>query len=282
MAASSDERKEKDLESQDLAPVLKRLTQHAFRARPAARRELANSRMTRELLDAGLRLIAHEFQGERADEEERSRPFLGWISQQRVTKEAATAAGTKVSLGQIRDRWPRHDDYLEDLLSYALWSQWQGHANVADSALGNTGQSADLPSMVHAVSYGYLNHWINDPINRLSFIILATADRDPAAHEAAQEIYKGVHASWKPLYKAVLDLYGLQLRPGVTLDEATDLIAALAEGIGIRIMAGADENFLGHRDQRSLLGKGIMAVMIAYIDPGDGKSLDDVLRALTD
>jgi hypothetical protein len=66
----------------------------------------------------------------------------------------------------------------------------------------------------------------------------------------------------------------------VTLADLTDILTALAEGIGMRMLADPDAQLVDHERQQSLLGKAALAIAAACIDTGDGKSLEELLAPL--
>ena len=93
-------------------------------AEAEARAKLANHDMTRELLEAGMRLVTEQFKpGQPPNQDEPiddASPFFEWLSIARVTAEVANGnKDMKATEGIFRDRWPRRADYIEDLLSCA-------------------------------------------------------------------------------------------------------------------------------------------------------------------
>jgi hypothetical protein len=255
----------------------------------AALRRLANDPATKEYLEAGIRLITAQFQGEPhgngdgggADQSER-RPFFDWLSQSMIVKEVSRGRlGLKGNVGTLRDRWPYHPHYIEDLLSYALWSRhYAMRVATAEESRDLLATAPDLVEAIHLVAYRDLCVLLGSPAFRVSLIAAATADRDVVVRRAITESYRLVGESWSALYQATLAARGLRLRSGVTLTDLTDMLTALAEGIGMRMLSDPNAQLVDHERQQSLLGKAAIAIAAACIDTGDGKTLEELVALL--
>lgn len=94
----------------------------------AARNEMANHPLTREYLDAGLRLIAGRFGPERRrPRDDHSGPgstsgLFDWLSAQQVIDEVGRGGTMRGNQETFDDRWPYRDFYIQDLLCYCLWT----------------------------------------------------------------------------------------------------------------------------------------------------------------
>lgn len=105
----------------------------------AARNTLANHPLTREYLDAGLRLLAGRFRPEGPrDGDNRGRPgrpggLLHWPSAQQVIDELARGGNMLGNQETFDDRWPYRDYYIQDLLCYCLWARPWAMATVRDA-----------------------------------------------------------------------------------------------------------------------------------------------------
>jgi hypothetical protein len=274
----------------DLSQVLKRLMSRHSSTRKStdSRRRLANDVLTREYLDAGLRLISKELgaeNGEGADDEEfedQARPFFDWLSQSKVIDEVAYGdLGLHGSAGTLRDRWPFRSDYIEDLLTYSLWVRhWAPHVEMAEAATEPLASADDFAEAVHLLAYYDLTLLRESPTYRLSLIAAATADRDTTARQAVGEMYQILHQAWHKLYDTVLTTRDMPLRPGMTLDDVTILLSAMIEGLRLRMTADPDTPIVDPEHERSLLGTGVLSLIAGCIDPGDGRSVEDVARDL--
>jgi hypothetical protein len=273
--------------NQDLSPILKRLMATCRRKTEAARRRLANSDLTKDYLEAGLNLIAAQCAApahtddDTEDSNEAGRPFFAWLSRELVVNEVTRRRGIQATAGSLRDRWYEQPDYVEDLLSYALWSQhWSLHVSNAQESKDLLTSDPDFVCAIHVVAYNDLCILLKNPAYRVSLIAAAVADRDSTVKEAVGESYQTVRASWQQLYEATLAARGLKLRPGVSFAELTDILTALAEGIGMRMLADPNATVIDHERKESLLGKAALAIAAACIDSGDGKSLEEVVSLL--
>ena len=268
---------------EDLSPILRRLVRR--RRTKEAQKRLANDRLTREYLDAGLRLITEQMtaRGNADDEaEDDARPFFGWLSKHKIIEEVGRGGGLQGSEGSFRDRWEFRGDYIEDLLVYALWARhWSLVASVAEESRELLTHSVDFVHAIHQVAYRDLCTLLDNPAYKISIIGAATAARDDTARDAIAETYRVITDSWSSLYKMTLEARGLKLRPGVTLREITDMLTAMADGLGLRIIADPGSPLIDHDRQESLLGKAALAFVIACVDIGDGQSIEDLVRTLS-
>jgi len=269
---------------EDLTPIVRRLVMR--RKTKKAQSDLANSALTRAYLDAGLRLITDQMTaGSRAGParagDDDARPFFGWLTRTMVIDEVGRGAELQGSEGTFRDRWEFRDDYIEDLLTYALWARhWSLEASVAEESRELLTQAPDFVRAIHEVAYRDLRTLIDNPVYKISILGAAMAAHDDTAREAIAETYRQITDSWTNLYEITLDARGLRLRSGISLPEITDMLTAIADGLSLRIMADPSSHLIDHERKQSLLGKAALAFVVACVDVGDGKSLEDVVRAL--
>lgn len=270
----------------DLSLILRRITDPHFGTRKdqRTRDELANHPMTRAFLDAGLRIITEQFtklESGESDNDEAS-PFFAWLSQAKVVAEAQrTAVGSYATSGQFRDRWRYQPYYIADLLAYSLWAQhWSLHVSTARESRIILTESGDFVDAIHRVAYNDLCVLLRQPTYRISLIAAALAERDSTISAAISETYRVLGESWAALYAATLEARGLKLWPDVTLAELTDMLTALAEGVGMRMISEPASSVIDHDTQRSLLGKAALALAAACVDVGDGQRLEDVVRMI--
>ena len=269
----------------DLSPVLRRLVTRR-RTREAQRR-LANDQLTREYLEAGLRLTAQQMTAqpgpEASDEVDDARPFFDWLSKNMVIDEVARSGVMMGSDGSFRDRWEFRGDYIEDLIAYSLWARHATvSARIAIELLDLGTKSADFVHAIHLASYKSLIASMESAGFNVSIIGAATAARNDTARESTAETYRVVTESWHALYKATLEARGLQLRPGISLYEITWLLTAVADGLQLRLIADPRTKLIDHDRRESLLGKAVLAVIAACVDSGDGLSLEELVRNLSD
>lgn len=265
----------------DLGDVLR----HLNRSTHEAQRQLANHPLTRAYLEAGMRLLDEEFFAEPADDERpEPRSFL-WMSRDQVVKEVAHGPQElphQGSPGSLRDRWPYFSDYLGDLILYALRTERLGdQTDLAEQAADAVGDDA-LSAVAHESAYRYLVLTTGDTGSRFKTLVTAFADRDPVVAEALSAIYDEVTEAWRAAYSKFIHIRGLRLRPGVSLDDVTVILSAVAEGLKLRTIGDRATPVLDHQQRRSLLGTAALAFVIACVDPGDGETLEETADRVAD
>jgi hypothetical protein len=275
----------------DLSVVLTRVVKS--RKAPEAGKRLAGSPETRAYLDAGLKLIAEQLtapEGQPQNGDYTDRPFFSWLSRAKVIEEASKMAhssekGTKLNIGEgnYRDRWKYQPDYVEDLLAYSLWAvHWSAHVATAEGSAEALKHGDDFVDAIHELSYRDTNNVLSNPAYRVSVIGSAMADRDARAREMVTQTYRLLLDSWKQLYTETIEARGFRLRPDVSVDDLANMLAALADGIGLRLITTpGDGSLIDHENHRSLLGKAALALVASCIDAGDGLGLEEVVRLFT-
>jgi hypothetical protein len=297
-------------EHDDLSRVLPCVTSWyaGTRKTQTARDKLANHPLTREYLDAGLRLMGEQFRPGEAgrngagadggapggsDADSPGRPaypdnavqnkqsaFFDWLSAQKIIDEVDRSGEMRGNQGTFEDRWPYKDYYIQDLLSYSLWARhWAREAQVAQESAAPLATSEDFVQAVHEAAYWSCQAQLANTSSRVWLIASAVSDRYPAMKTAMRKIHDRMNASWMPVYDAVVAGRGLRLRPGVTIEDLTEILSALTTGVSLHIAADSDPGLIDHARRRSLLGTAAIAVLASCIDPGDGQSLE---QAITD
>jgi hypothetical protein len=273
----------------DLSLVLKRLMsrESSTRRTRESRQRLANHPLTEEYLKAGLELIAEQFEAsadESGDDEEPwSSPseFLSWISVQKVIDKATSAGRQRGNQGTFNDRWPYRDYYIEDLLSYSLWSvHWSSNVSIAAKSADQLAAGIDLVSAVHEAAYLVSRVKIENPVSRFFIIAAAISDRYPELKEPLARTYREVDEQWIIIYREMLAGRNLKLRPDVTIRDLADTFSALAAGLAIHAVFDPDLDFTDDDRRQSFLGKAVLAVLAGCIDTGDGRSVTDLVQEL--
>jgi hypothetical protein len=273
----------------DLSPVLPCLTsrQSSTRKTREARNGLANHPLTREYLDAGLRLMAGQFRPEIRpaddddDEWSKQSAFFDWLSAQKVIDEVSRGGKLRGNQGTFEDRWPYKDYYIQDLLSYALWGKhWAQQAAVAEEFAEPLTTGEDFVRAVHEASYWSCRAQLSSASSRVWLIASAVCERYPAMKTAMGKIHRWLNGSWMPVYEAAITGRGLRLRPGITLSDVAEILSALSVGISLRIASDDDAGLIDDERRQSLLGTAALAVLASCIDAGDGRSLEEVVREL--
>ena len=77
---------------------------------------------------------------------------------------------------------------------------------------------------------------------------------------------------------------GLRLRPGITLDDCADLLAAVANGLALRALADPAAPVIDRAQRRCLLGTAALALIAGCVEradsDGDSLSLEEAVRIM--
>jgi AcrR family transcriptional regulator len=251
-----------------------------------ARKRLAENELTREYLDAGLRLINAQLsrpQRGAGDADEPGPPsvFFDWLSEQKVIDEVRRGGRLRGSQGTFEDRWKYRDFYIEDLLMYAMWEgHWSSRIDVVEDAADPLTTDADFVRALHEAAWHELDTVQNSNSARIALITTAISDRYPEMKSAMRKIHRMMDDRWIPVLQSMLAERGLRLRPGMTFEKLIAIFTALQAGFGMRICVDPDGDFIDHERRTSLFGDAALAVLAGCIDPGDGQSVTDIIRNL--
>lgn len=238
-------------------------------------RQLANNPLTRAYLEAGVRLLHREFSGPPGDDRF-LRPLAG-LTRQAVIAEVAngpTELPSRGTIGSFRDRWEYFPDYLSDLARYTLrLRRWSPHNRLAGEAAPEL-SDGDFSAAVHEVCFRDMALVVASTELRFRFLATALAEHDEHVREAMASMYHDLTATWTDVCAAAVTGRGLTLRPGVTLEDLTTILIALAEGLALRAVSDPAAPILDSSRRRALLGQAALALFIGTVDPGDGANLD--------
>lgn len=249
---------------------------------------LANSELTTEYLEAGVRLIAAQFGesrrslGDSVHEPDTPSPFFDWLSERKVIDEVSRAGRLRGSQGTFEDRWKYRDFYLEDLLAYALWEDhWSDRVDIAQESVWPLSGGADLVDAVHETAYRDIAAAVHSDNARIALIASLISDRYPEMKSALRDIHRMMQDTWIPVYEKMFDQRGLSLRPGITVETFADILSALSAGISMFISFDPNKNLIDDERRRSLLGEGALILLAGCLDRGDGSSAEDLIRDFT-
>jgi hypothetical protein len=165
-----------------------------------------------------------------------ARPLLSFLSQRTVAAEVTNNPHPFPRYGSVstlRSTWESHSDFIADLLGFGLWSaQYPGTRKdeSRDIDAENLVTGDDPVQAIHNIAYWETAAVINSPSFRLRLVAAASTEGDPVISEAMEEIYKGAAEPWKELYENFIQARGLRLRPGITIDDFSNLISAYGCG----------------------------------------------------
>lgn len=100
-------------------------------------------------------------------------------------------------------------------------------------------------------------------------------------------MYETLGGMWREVYDSTLRTRGLKLRDGITLAQLETMLTAAAEGLGLRIIAGQEDQVLNPETRTSLLGTIVMALVMALVDapsgsPTSGMTVKELFQATLD
>lgn len=243
--------------------------------------------VTRLFLEAGL-TMADEDLGQLGG------PDVGWrpISRDRVVRGATRLAeergeATRPGLAAFRDRWQRTEDYLQDLVTYALNStRWQEALDAArvelldglDGVVAGRARFSDLIVSVAEKDMSLRLRFARYLIFQLTLTVNDKFRR--LAQKAHAQFFEVYSRSWVAAYDEALKKLGLTLRPGVDAEVLAKLFGCLAHGIVMIAAELGDDQFTQDADDRPLLADGVMLMILGSTDTGDGRSSRDGVDAL--
>jgi hypothetical protein len=277
--------------NQDLSKVLRGLK----RRNPISRRRQANDPVTAAYLAAAVRLIQRHLgpgavrrPADPDDADSIERPLLSFLSQRAVAAEVNRNPPPFHRVGRVptlRERWKRQSDFIADVLRFGLWG-WHypaAHQDEVADAKDEVIHGQDPVRGLHRLCYWDMTKLLGTPMYRLGLIAAAEAEGDPVIGAAISGRHQENGPLWKDFYGEILSNRGLRLRPGLTLDDCSTLLAAIADGLALRALADPDARIIDRNRRRCLLGTAALVVIAGSVqraDGGDGLTLEDTVRAL--
>lgn len=271
-----------DEQLDDLSDVVR----NVHRRTEAVRNRLANHPLTRAYLEAGVRLLNREFTAPVEPADGFGRP-MSTLTRENVIAEVANGPADlprQGTVGSFRDRWTYFPDYLSDLARYTLRIQrWAPQPRLSDQAALALSEQ-DFLAALQEIAYRNMAMVAGSASTalRFRFLLTALAEHDDQLREATTSVYRDVAARWTAMAEAVASARGWTLRPGVTYADLTLWLTALAEGLALRAAGDQASPVFDHENRQSTLGLAAMALIAGCVDPGDGRSLADVVAALAE
>jgi hypothetical protein len=279
--------------NQDLSKVLRGLR----RRNPITRRsKQANDPVTAAYLAAAVRLIQRHLgpgacrtPADPEDPDSIERPLLSFLSQRAVAAEVNHNPPPFHRVGRVstmRERWRHQSDFIADVLRFGLraWHFPAAHQDEMSDAKDEAISGLDPVQALHRLCYWDLTSLVDTPMFRLGLVAAAEAEGDPVIGEAMSERDRENNPLWKGFYEDFVRYRGLRVRSGITLDDCTTLLAAVADGLALRALANPAARVVDHDRRRCLLGTAALALISGCLeraDRSDGLSLEQAVRAMT-
>jgi transcriptional regulator BetI-like protein len=264
----------------DLSTVV--LNVHRRNAEATSR--LANDKLTRAYLEAGVRILRHEVDMAHTgtDDDRFLRP-LATLTRETVIAEVANGPDELPrhgTVGSFRDRWNYFPEYVADLTRYTLrvYHMKDDQVLAVDAAAALSGE--DFTAAIHEICFRRMLVAMNAATSRFRYSAVALAAHDPRLHEAMASVYAGVTDIWERMIVELLSARGLTLRPGVSARDLATMLTAINEGLTARIASDPDSAVLDHERRRGLLGVAALALFAGCIDTGDHASLEELAERI--
>ena len=252
----------------------------------------ANDPVTAAYLAAAVRLIqrhlgpgATRTLDDAEDPDSVKRPLLSFLSQRAVAAEVGNLPPPFHRVGSpstLRQRWEPQSNFIADVLRFGLrpWHYPASHQDEVADAKDEVISGLDPVRGLNRLCYWNLTGMLETPMFRLGLIAAAEAEGDPVIGEALSGRYSPL---WKDFYEDFLRARGLALRPGVTLDDCADLLAAVTDGLALRVLADPGAPVIDRARRRCLLATAALALIAGCLeraDHSDGLSLEEAVRAM--
>ena len=276
--------------SQDFSGIVTRVKG----VRESTRAALVNSLKVASYLKAGANLVERNLGAPtvvtaRADGCKEYWSGLSFLSERALSREVASLEPPFLrqrGTGPYRSTWASHDDYLNDLLAFLF------HAMNYDPQYGAELETrgdwlASDESFVDAVDRSILHEVMavcRMPLFRLQLIVCATADRNDRIHDTIASNYAGALEPWSKVYEQTIAARGYRLREGITLEQFTNILAAIVEGFAVRQLGDPGSDLLGEGSGDNVAGMAILGIMSSYLVPADepsGPALRELFESTT-
>jgi hypothetical protein len=255
----------------------------------------AHSPRTMDFLEAGERLLHRDLArdvGQPADGKGRP-PFeevLAWLSRRRVVAEASrawdpdssnSARDSGPTESAYRYRWRTQAGYLRDLVIWALSPRMErpNQIEYADEIIDTVQQGQrELPAAIEEITAHEVQELKEDKPFRLQMVFQATLAHDPQVADGLHRIDKANVNAWTEFAQRSFDKLGLQVREDVGFELLGCALHAAGEGVMFREMLPPERPDHTPPAPAQLLSLMAKALVIASADPGDGKTLDEILN----
>lgn len=243
-----------------------------------ARERLVAHPMTTALLDAGVSLLLAELEP-RTPVTDAPRPgadrvppalFFGCLSASRVCAAATRVGPLRVTAAHLRDRWPRQDDFVDDLLSHALWFEHHFAGAVQQAQALHAAVPAGATAWEVAGHLAQTNLYsLRAPVtSRVEVLSCALTASRPWLRAVQQRNYAVYDSAWHGVLAPLLLGLGLRLRPGVGAGDLARAVGSLGEGVSLRFTA-LGESALARDQAVDAFQLGFTGLVGAWTEPLD-------------
>lgn len=194
---------------------------------------------------------------------------------------------TGLTTGAAYRLWADQSDFHRDLAVAMMRMRVIGPADAMQAAVADLMASgASGEDVINAAALAHVRTAtldMADPTDLLdaqSFLIAlalrTTADTWPELTEASHERHRESVEAFSELYQRLMDAYGMRMRRGVTIEDFSEALAAIAEGFAIRALEGLEHpryDLDGDDGMPSgewtLLGLAVRSLVAGFMAPDD-------------
>ncbi|MBO3752560.1 hypothetical protein J5X84_41460 [Streptosporangiaceae bacterium NEAU-GS5] len=263
-------------ECEDLSQLLSRIPE-----------ELVDDQ-ARSFLLAGERLLFRQMGLDGGDASDPFTDVLAGISRRRVVDEAQQyASGDSLTQAGFRYRWKKMSDYRSDLVHFALRSlllKMEYPEQMRDLHTVSPGMST--VRMIEKIAYQEVATRHENRAFRMQMAFQALFPRDEVLAQALRQVDRRQVDGWCSLYRGILEDRGLRLRPDVTIEDLTLALHLTCQVVAFRVLLGEGDGrgrygkALDRTKETTFLGPLVLALLVGFVDPGDGRSLHEAASAI--
>lgn len=248
----------------------------------ATREELANQPETRMYLKAGLALLRDDLLGPvglDADQVLRS-PLFESLSRERIMQRAADSGDEHaryLTVAMFRTRWPRKDDYTEDLIAFIFRAgPTERRLDELNATITRPLMTLELDKLVRHIAAAVIQGMTDDPLSSLQAMIEAALPSHPVIRRHVELQVGTILPRWAELYQRIGVAKGYRLKRGYTWPDMALLFNLVTLGVLVRTRLQGFEPKLSTGER--VLDKAILAMLPSLIEPSPAGTTDPEMR----
>jgi hypothetical protein len=190
------------------------------------------------------------------------------------------SAKVRTLSGAFNERWPQIDRFRRDVIIFELYARrWRQQLEdsrrrmmeLLDDLGSGRLNGADFIRAVVRLDAAVRSRFMRHAIAQAGLAMEPAYKR--LATQAHAEFLAEHRGEWIAAYRVIQDRYGINLRPGITLDKAFRWIAWL-------VQSGAVEASVTGTDTSELVAEGIMVMITGLADPGGDRSTEEFVNTV--
>ncbi len=204
---------------------------------------------------------------------------LDWLRIEDVLRLVKSDDDAYDSKRAFRNRWPSKDDYIKDVVLYALLYQ-DMDGSAVPRALHERVELFDTTRTISQRVYDFVGDMVNELIaNPRSYLLLHIAPLlvgHPELHQGLIGYTRADQARWQAVFTEVLRMSGKQLRPGWTMERLTLALNVVLDGAILRHRIDPARSTVSAWAHDNLTADMMLAIISAAVDlDGTELSLGD-------